>query len=206
MAQSRRRALQRIYESAKREEDLPWYRAKPPAMLRKVVDERQARRGRALDVGCGTGAYSVYLAKLGYEVTGLDYLAEPLRIAQQKAQEEDVPVRFLQADVLTWEHDGAFDLVLDSGCLHTLPASERPAYRRQLLSWLGHAADYVLVHLARRHVLDWRPTGPRRRKREQIVREMEPELFLRLYSEEERDVPLPVGPTVRIASYWFRRA
>jgi SAM-dependent methyltransferase len=206
MGQARRRALQRIYQKAKREEDLPWHRPKPPAMLRKVVEERQARRGRALDVGCGAGAYSLYLAQQGYEVTGLDYLAEPILMAQKKAEEEGAAVRFLQADVLSWAHDGAFDLVLDSGCLHCLSASERPAYRRQLLSWLGHAADYVLVHFAKRHLFDWRPTGPLRRKREQIVSELEPELLLRFYAEEDRDSPFPIGPTVRIGSYWFRRA
>jgi cyclopropane fatty-acyl-phospholipid synthase-like methyltransferase len=175
-------------------------------MLQRVVRERGARRGRALDLGCGAGAYSIYLAQQGYQVTGVDYLAEPIRMAQESAQAQGASVRFIQADALTWESDGMFDLVLDSGCLHTLHPSERPAYRKRLLSWLNHAADYVLIHFGKRHPLDWRPVGPRRRGRAQIVDEFQNDVLLRVYAEEIHAAPLPVGPKVLIGSFWFRRA
>jgi SAM-dependent methyltransferase len=206
MGKSEQRGLQRIYERAKDPKDLPWYRPQPPEMLQRVVEERGARRGRALDLGCGTGAYSLYLAQRGYDVTGIDYLPEPIRIAQENTSRQELPMRFVQADVLTWESDGKFDLVLDSGCLHTLHPSERPAYRQKLVSWLNRAADYVLIHFGKRHLLDWRPMGPRRRARAQVVEELQPELLLRIYSEDIHLTPFPIGPKVLIGSYWFRRA
>src|SRR5439155_2097835 len=122
------------------------------------------------------------LAKEGFDVTGIDYLPEAIAMAQAAAREQGVAARFVQSDLLSWESDGAFDLVLDSGCLHSLHPSERPAYRKRLLSWLGSAADYVLIHFGKRHPLDWRPIGPRRRRRQQIVNEFQPELLLRVYS------------------------
>jgi SAM-dependent methyltransferase len=205
MGKSEQKRLQGVYEKAKNPQDLPWYRPEPPEMVQRVVRERGARRGRALDLGCGTGDYSLYLAKNGYDVTGIDYLPEPVRMAQEAAGTRGLSVRFLQADVLTWPSDGMFDLVLDSGCLHSLHPSERPAYKKRLLSWMNRAADYVLVHFGKRHPLDWRPLGPRRRRRSRIVAEMQPELLLRVYSKEILLTPFPVGPKVLIGSYWFRR-
>ncbi len=169
--------------------------AEPPAMLLRVVEQRVSRRGRALDIGCGTGAHSVFLARQGYEVTAVDQSAAALRAAEEHAREQGVSVRFIESDILKWKVEGTFELVLDSGCLQSLPARDRAKYREKLVSWLGAAADYVLIHLGKRHPLDWWPRGPRRRTRAQIVSELEPDLFLRVYSEESPDV-----------SYWFRHA
>lgn len=206
MAKSELRGLQKIYQQAKSPKDLPWYRPEPPEMLQRLVKERGARRGRALDLGCGAGANSIYLAKHGYDVTGVDYLPEAIKMAQAAAREDGATPKLVQADLLTWESDGMFDLVLDSGCLHSLSAGERPAYKKRLLGWLGHAADYLLIHFSKRHPLDWRPIGPRRRKRAQIVDEFHPELLLRIYAEDIHRTPFPIGPKVLISTYWFRRS
>src|ERR1700760_4829886 len=39
--------------------------------------------GKALDVGCGTGDNSIYLAKHGWQVTGLDYVPEAVDRARE---------------------------------------------------------------------------------------------------------------------------
>ena len=200
-----KRRFEQAYERARSARDLPWHREEPPEMLRRVVDERGGRRGRALDLGCGAGPNSIYLAQHGYEVTGIDFTPGAIAMAEAAAQAAAVAPRFLTADVLEWESDGVFDLVLDSGCLHSLPEKDRPAYRSKLLPWLGRAADYVLVHFGKRHPLDWRPIGPRRRRRGMVVKEFEPELFLRSYADEIQRTPFPIGPKVMIVSYWFKR-
>src|ERR1051326_252872 len=41
-------------------------------------------RGRLLDVGCGTGRYSVALAELGWTVTGVDISEDMLRRARER--------------------------------------------------------------------------------------------------------------------------
>ena len=55
--------------------------------------------GTALDLGCGTGDNSIYLAKHGWQVTGVDYVAKPLDKARAKAAANKVAVNFAQADV-----------------------------------------------------------------------------------------------------------
>ncbi len=69
------------------------------------------------------------------------------------------------------------------------------AYRIRLIeSWLRAGADYVL-DWTKRHPLDWRPLGPRRRAG--LATFFAPELELVESYSEEIPVPLPLGPRAR---------
>ncbi|WP_326812385.1 methyltransferase, FxLD system [Streptomyces scopuliridis] len=65
--------------------------------------------GRALDIGCGTGELSVYLASLGYTVDGADFAAGALERAREEHAEAE-GVRWLSLDV---EHGDLADLAED---------------------------------------------------------------------------------------------
>lgn len=205
MAGMEKRTLEGIYRRAERPEDLPWHREDPWPLLVRAVEGR-GTPGRALDLGCGAGVYATWLAEQGYDVTGVDYLQRPLEMAEARAREHGVQIRLVQADVTTWEESGPYDLILDSGCLHSLPPSARADYKRQLLKWLAPDGDYVLVHFGKRHAFDWRPIGPRRRPREFLIGELGPELAEKEYEERIEPAPLPIGPVCKIGFYRFRRA
>lgn len=69
--------------------------------------------GRALDVACGEGRNAVWLASLGWTVTGVDFSPVGLDKAHRLAQERGVSVEWVTADVTTYEPPaGAFDLVV----------------------------------------------------------------------------------------------
>lgn len=67
---------------------------------------------RALDVACGEGRNSVWLASHGCEVTGFDISARALSKARQLAERRRVQVSFLEADIRSWAWVAeAYDLV-----------------------------------------------------------------------------------------------
>ena len=108
----------RLYKSAEKAEDLPWHEADPPVALVKALDQR-ATPGRALDIGCGAGTYSIYMAERGYRVTAIDFMPQAVAILKNRLEGSELAIEPEQADVGTWTTDKPFDVILDVGCLHT---------------------------------------------------------------------------------------
>ncbi|MDR3608841.1 MAG: class I SAM-dependent methyltransferase [Oligoflexia bacterium] len=87
----------------------------------------------ALDLGCGAGRDAVYLAQVGYDVTGIDLAPEAIEIASQRARERGVKVAWTIGDVLDLPYkDQAFHLVTDRACFHHIPDDDRPNYVREV--------------------------------------------------------------------------
>jgi cyclopropane fatty-acyl-phospholipid synthase-like methyltransferase len=110
----------------------PWDSGVPaPELVAVVAGEHRLPPGKALDLGCGTGTNSIYLAQSGWDVTGVDFVPRAIRAAQRKAATAAVSPRFIVGDVtrLTTLNLGSrFDLLLDLGCFHSIPDSGRAAY------------------------------------------------------------------------------
>ena len=102
--------------------------------------------GRLLDVGCGEGRHAIAAAKLGFNVTGIDY--EPLALgrARRFARREGARgIIFRKADVLRLPFtDSCFDVVQDFGCLHHQRKSDWPAYLAGILRVLKPEGYHVL--------------------------------------------------------------
>jgi SAM-dependent methyltransferase len=197
--------MRRFYRQARGvPERLPWHREEPSPVLVSAVKARD-RHGWALDVGCGAGVFSVWLGKQGMDVTGLDLFPEAIAMAEKRAADEGVDVAFVCGDLFAYAPESPFDLVFDSGCLHSLVGGSVMAYREQLLRWLAPGGDFVLEHWGTRHRLDWRPVGPRRRSQATIQRIFAPDLRLVDTHVSDFRAPLPFGPKVRAAGYRFCR-
>lgn len=68
--------------------------------------------GTALDLGCGQGRNSLWLASRGFEVTGLDLSPVAIEQATAVAAELDLNVSFESVDLTTWDpSDRVWDLV-----------------------------------------------------------------------------------------------
>lgn len=200
-----RQVQEMFYKKAATAKDLPWHREEPGRFLVEAIKTRNAP-GKALDLGCGSGVFSVYMAKHGYDVTGIDLMPRAIEMAKERAGNENARVEWVNADLLEWKTPLAFDLILDSGCLHSLIGGDLRLYRAQLLTWLAPGGDYILGHFGKRGFLDWRPVGPARRTRAQIVELFSPELKELDYEQElMTGIPFPIGPTVQGQGFWFRR-
>jgi SAM-dependent methyltransferase len=105
------------------------------AMLDREENGRQPPYGSALDLGCGSGIWSVDLAARGWEVTGIDIVPKALRTARERAREAGVEVRFVEGDVTALRAAGVgsgFRLVLDFGTVHGLTLEQREAVGREV--------------------------------------------------------------------------
>jgi cyclopropane fatty-acyl-phospholipid synthase-like methyltransferase len=117
-----------------------------PPEVRSYAAERSTP-GRALDLGCGTGTTSVYLARLGWEVVGVDFAPAAISRAGQRAFREGLTARtrFLAADVTKLPDLGApFDLAIDVGCFHSLSPEGRRAYAASLARLVVSGGTYLL--------------------------------------------------------------
>ena len=195
--------MERVYEKAAKPSDLLWHSEEPSKFLVEAIRERK-QSGTALDLGCGAGVFSIYLAKSGYEVTGLDFIHKALEMASQLAKEKGALVNWVQADLLNWNSEKKFDIILDSGCLHTI--SDKEKFKENVVNWLAPGGDFILGHFGRRNFWDWRPVGPIRRSKDELEKLFRPELKLRAYDARVlAGVPLPIGPTVQLQSLWFTK-
>lgn len=72
-------------------------RRHPTALLERFIDELP--RGAALDLACGAGRNSLFLAKAGFEVDAVDISAAGLERLCADAEADDLAIRTLKADL-----------------------------------------------------------------------------------------------------------
>lgn len=102
--------------------------------------------GRALDLGCGTGTNVVYLAHHGWDAIGIDFSPKAISLARERARKEHAErAHFVLADVTRPPELGApFELVLDIGCLHSVPRIARESYANVVKHALRDGGTYLL--------------------------------------------------------------
>ena len=94
------------------------------AVMEELADKGHGRR--ALDIGTGTGQFAFYLARQGFDVTGVDLSQKMIDWAGNKAAQSFLDIDFRTGDA---EHldftDNSFDIVVSRNLLWTLPDPER---------------------------------------------------------------------------------
>ena len=88
-------------------------------------------RGRALDVAMGSGRNAIYLAKMGFQVEGVDASHEAAEEALARAREEGVSIQIRVEDLekIPYFEEGVYDLVI---CFNYLQRSLIP----QMKNWV----------------------------------------------------------------------
>ncbi len=84
---------ERVYEKAERQDELEWLRGRIPALFRNRT---------VLEVACGTGYWTQFIAKSAKKVLACDINEAVLEIAREKPIPRD-RVEFFKADAVTLE-------------------------------------------------------------------------------------------------------
>jgi 2-polyprenyl-3-methyl-5-hydroxy-6-metoxy-1,4-benzoquinol methylase len=78
-----------------------------------VAEVAELAPGRALDLACGEGQNGIWLASLGWKVTGVDYSEVAIEKARARADREGVEAEFVCADLLEYQpQPSSYELVL----------------------------------------------------------------------------------------------
>jgi tellurite methyltransferase len=135
------------------------YRESPgpaePAVLLTDFAHLLPARGRALDIACGNGRNSVWLAERGLDVVAIDLSAEALRLGRELAARRGDSVSWLQADVETLQLDpNAYEIIV---CINLLAPTLFPKLQRALRpnGWVVYET-YTLAQLQ----YDFGPRNP----------------------------------------------
>jgi 2-polyprenyl-3-methyl-5-hydroxy-6-metoxy-1,4-benzoquinol methylase len=121
----------------------PWDTQVTPPEVMEFISRNPP--GKALDLGCGTGTNAITLSRHGWQSTGVDFVPEAIGAARRKAAEAGVNIDFHVADVTDLHMlSGAYDFVLDIGCLFTLPEKSRGKYVGELARLLRPNGWFML--------------------------------------------------------------
>ncbi len=145
--------------------DAPWDRGiVPPEITAWVAAHAAAGNppGRALDLGCGTGTSSLFLAAHGWDVMGIDFAPNAIRTARRKAARAELAGRatFRVGDVARLDDvQPPFGLAVDVGCLHVLGPDQRLGYAAHLKRLTRPGAAYLLYGFMPHIGRSGRPAG-----------------------------------------------
>ena len=205
MSTHEKKTFDKVYSYADHYSKLPWAHDHPSRFIDEIAATRPS--GKVLDIGCGGGTDSVYMAAQGWEVTALDFIPKALEMTSQRAAEQGLTVATIEADVTTWEPTAEFDLVLDHGLLHNTDPMRYPAYRERVMQSIAPGGNFVILHWLQRTPDEMQSEfGPTRKSRKAINDFFAPELQEQKFEFEEYDgMPESVGGSMAQAYYWFKR-
>lgn len=158
--------------------DLPWDTGQPDPVLIEAIEAGLAPRGRALEVGCGTGTNALWLAANGFDVVATDLAERAIERAKAKASALQPAPRcsFAVSDFLNDPLPApAFQLVFDRGCFHVF---DEPAQQAEFAARVAHvlALDGVWISLIGSTEGPAREMGPPRRSARDLANAVEPAL------------------------------
>ncbi|MGA7801169.1 MAG: methyltransferase domain-containing protein [Gammaproteobacteria bacterium] len=117
------------------------------ALLDQEESGRELPHGRALDLGCGTGFWSVRLAQRGWEVTGVDIVPKAVRTARERARGAGVDSLFVEGSITSLTAIGigsGFRLILDFGAVHGLAPEQVRAVGQEVTAVASEDASLLM--------------------------------------------------------------
>jgi len=137
-------------------EELGWELGKPRPILVEYNEKGILPKGKALDLCCGAGTNTLYLAQSGFDVTGMDISKTALKTAKKKTHDAKLSINFLSGSFVDLSFsEGSFDLVFDMGCFHHVEVEERAKMIKGVYRILCNGGVYMLTCFSYRNGQGW---------------------------------------------------
>ncbi len=133
------------FEKAYRTGNIPWSRKQASKYLVALIKEIPIFPCRTIDVGCGEGYSSIYLAKQGFDVVGIDFSDSAINQAINNAGNiSNVKFKLIDCRNLP-EMDENFDFVFENALFHHIPTTHRMKYLKGVNKILNQDGLYVSI-------------------------------------------------------------
>jgi len=167
--------------------DTPWELHRPDCNLIEMVRDHGIAPGAALDIGCGTGNNTIWLARHGFTATGCDVTEIAISRAIAKAAAANVPCTFLCLDFLNDAVPGGpFSFLFDRGCFHSFDSAEDRRHFAEKSASLLHKNGLWLSLVGNRDEVRDTP-GPPQRSALDIISAVEPFFEIQLLAANHFD-------------------
>lgn len=136
--------------------ELPWELGKPRQQLVELVESGRIKPCRALDICCGAGTNTIYLASTGFAVSGIDISPRAIAIAKEKAKKAGVKINFKAGNSVELPYgDEEFGFVFDMGCFHHIHPEDRMRFISGVHRVLSSGGKYFMTCFSRRNGIAW---------------------------------------------------
>lgn len=143
-----------------------------PELANLIINGIIKKGSDVLDIGCGPGLESVFLARQSMNVTAIDILSEPLKFAKKLARLFNVKIKFIEADAIKLPFPAeTFNVVNDNFIFHHFEDDVRDQYAREINRVLKHNGIFILRAFSNKMLPG---TGPRRLSGDEIVKTFTP--------------------------------
>ncbi len=135
-----------IFEKIYEKPGAVWTRTEPPQELVELIEKEKIKPCKVIDIGCGEGFYSIYLALKGFDVTGIDLSEKAIQYAKENAAEQGVNIHFIVMDIADLEKlPEKFNFVLEWGIMHHIMPPQRQKYVKDIARLLNKSGKYLSV-------------------------------------------------------------
>ena len=138
--------MDRIYRDLPLDK-IPWNIEEPPEALVELLESGKIKPCKAIDLGCGTGHYAIWLASRGFDVTGIDISPTAINLAKENAAKKGIKCKFQVGDMLGElnELTETFEFAYDWEVMHHIFPETRQQYVTNVHRLLKPGGKYLSV-------------------------------------------------------------
>lgn len=114
-----KQAEQQHWDNRYKEHDTPWQQPKVHDVIKECCKLFANKRAKILEIGCGTGIDTVWIAQQGHQVTAIDISKVAINEAKDNARNAKASINFMVADFMRDKLKlPTFDIIYDAFVFH----------------------------------------------------------------------------------------